>query len=77
MLASIPPRYRDAKKIGEGANSSVYSAYDTQKNIPVALKIADPRLAQHRRFRTRWKQEVAILRRFAGKYVVPLYDSSW
>ena len=34
MQSSLPSQYKKLKKIGEGANASVYAAYDTQKNIP-------------------------------------------
>ncbi|MEC7987883.1 MAG: protein kinase [Myxococcota bacterium] len=75
MQFALPNRYRHLEKIGDGANASVFSAYDTLKKHKVALKVSDPRLSAFRKFRFRWTQEVALLRRMAGPHVVPIYDN--
>ncbi|MAA79356.1 MAG: hypothetical protein CL916_08855 [Deltaproteobacteria bacterium] len=70
----LPPHYENPVLLGNGANSNVYRAYDTQKRCLVTFKWGVKHLSRHAPFRVRWHQEVLLLQEASGSNIVQVYD---
>jgi serine/threonine protein kinase len=67
-------KYRLTSLLGKGGMGEVYSAYDTDKDRTVALKVlADP-FSTDERFRMRFKRESQCAARLQEPHVIPIHD---
>ncbi|MBD3856025.1 MAG: hypothetical protein IFK92_05725 [Acidobacteria bacterium] len=76
--ATLGDRYRIEEGLGFGGMGAVYKAWDTQVDIPVALKVvrteatADP--AMTRQLDRRFKRELLLARQVTHRNVVRIHD---
>lgn len=69
----LPPRYLLSEKIGEGAFSQVYKAYDSKESRYLAIKIIDKSKMQPDQLNSTLK-EIAIMRQLNHPNIVKLYN---
>ncbi len=67
-------RYRIVELIGIGGMGMVYRAQDEQLDLPVAVKVLRPDLAQERQRLERFKQELVLARQVSHPNVVRTHD---
>lgn len=67
--------YRPLLRVGTGGMGTVYFAYHPQTGAPVAVKALHRDFAADAGYRARFTREVAVLRKVAGPYVIPLIDA--
>ncbi len=67
-------RYRELRRIGEGAMATVFRALDTVLDQEVALKVLHPEQAANRSFIARFKREIALARTITHPNVYRIYD---
>jgi len=67
-------RYRDLRKIGDGAMATVYRARDEVLGQVVALKVLHPDLAENQGFIERFRREIALARTITHPNVYRIYD---
>lgn len=72
----LPDRYHlhDEPLLGSGGMGQVLKVQDVVLDVPVALKVVRPDLAQDRRFRKLFNLEVRMSARLVHPRVVPLHD---
>ncbi|MBT4792388.1 MAG: serine/threonine protein kinase [Halobacteriovoraceae bacterium] len=70
----LAKRYFIEKIIGHGKSSTVYKALDKQTDLPVALKILDPFLAQDPIHNERFLREVKIINQIGNQNIINIYD---
>jgi hypothetical protein len=73
-LPEFGPRYATLRCVGEGATATAWHARDTWRDADVAIKVAHPALALHRRYRARFVREVTLSARLAHPCIVPVHD---
>ena len=76
MDVVLPQRYRlhDDPVLGSGGMGQVLRVQDLVLDVPVALKVVRPDLAQDARFRKRFDLEVRMSARVVHPRIVPLHD---
>src|SRR5438067_9699526 len=67
-------RYQLGERLGEGATSSVFHAYDRELREDIALKLLAPSPLYDPRQRERLRVEVRLARRIAHPNVCRVYD---
>jgi eukaryotic-like serine/threonine-protein kinase len=67
-------RYRILELVGVGGMGMVYRAEDEQLDLPVAVKVLRPDLAQERQRLERFKQELVLARQVSHPNVVRTHD---
>jgi eukaryotic-like serine/threonine-protein kinase len=67
-------RYRILELVGVGGMGMVYRAQDEQLDLPVAVKVLRPDLAQERQRLERFKQELVLARQVSHPNVVRTHD---
>ena len=76
--SSFGTRYRIESLLGFGGMGAVYKAWDTELEIPVALKIIRPEVARDpalaERLDRRFKRELLLARQVTHKNVVRIHD---
>ncbi|MBK8286701.1 MAG: serine/threonine protein kinase [Ahniella sp.] len=70
----IADRFRIVRLLGMGAMGMVYQAEDQQLNVPVALKLLRPELANKPEFFDRFRQELLLARQVSSPHVVRIHD---
>ncbi|MDQ3992965.1 MAG: serine/threonine protein kinase, partial [Actinomycetota bacterium] len=71
----LPPRYRDAVRIGRGAMGDIYRATDTTLDREVAVKVLAERYAQDAEIRERFTREALTAARLSGEpSIVTIFD---
>ncbi len=75
VRAELFPRYRVQRELGRGGMATVFLATDREKGGEVAIKILHPTLAVSLG-PTRFRQEIAMLRRLDHPNILPLLDAS-
>jgi tetratricopeptide (TPR) repeat protein len=73
-LAILPHRYRIEGVLGSGGLGTVYRAWDTQENRPVAAKVLQRQYAQTEQALAQFKREATILQGLDHPNIVRLYD---
>lgn len=73
VFQELSSRYRIVQKLGEGAFSKVYKAFDSHLHIEVAIKIIEKDSMSSSQIDTVLK-EISIMRRLDHSNVVRLYD---
>ena len=72
-------KYEIRSTLGKGAAASVYLAHDTFADRTVALKVLDPALFAHPRFREIYRAQFQVEASLAGKlnhpHIVAIYDA--
>jgi serine/threonine protein kinase len=72
-------KYEIRGTLGKGAAATVYLAHDTFANRPVALKVIDPTIFGHPKFREVYKPQFQVEASLAGKlnhpHIVSIYDA--
>ena len=76
LLASLPKGYEIRSKLGHGAFSVVYEAFDKKNNRVVALKILKE-LGPSGRYRDRLAREFQVCQELDHPNVVKIYDFSF
>lgn len=66
-------KYRVEALLGTGGFASVYRAYDTELEIPVALKVLKPQFAGDTQFERRFRREAATAARLRHPNIVKIY----
>ncbi len=66
--------YRLGKVLGRGGTGVVRSAYDTEDESEVALKILEERYSLDEAYRVRFEREAAITAQLRDPHVVPIHD---
>ena len=74
MFVGIGNRYRVEREVGRGATAIVYSAYDTQQNQQVALKVLRRELVESIGA-ARFKREIDLTARLDHPSIVPVFGS--
>jgi serine/threonine-protein kinase len=72
---ALSPRYRVQRELGRGGMATVFLATDREQGGEVAIKILHPTLAVSLG-PTRFRQEIAMLRRLHHPNILPLLDAS-
>lgn len=72
--AVLSGRYRIEWELGTGGMGSVYRAWDTIEDRPVAIKLLSPELAQNKVVVGRFAREAEILRGLEHPFIVRLFD---
>jgi serine/threonine-protein kinase len=67
-------RYRLIEVIGSGGMASVYRAYDTRLQVPRAIKVLLPALANRERLRKRFEAEARTMALLEHRNIVRVYD---
>ncbi|HEX9943594.1 MAG TPA: serine/threonine-protein kinase, partial [Thermoanaerobaculia bacterium] len=67
-------RYRVLELVGVGGMGMVYRAHDEQLDLPVAIKVLRPDLAQDHKRLERFKQELVLARQVSHPNVVRTHD---
>jgi eukaryotic-like serine/threonine-protein kinase len=71
----LPPRYRDAERIGQGGMGDIYRATDSVLGRDVAVKILADRYAQDKPVRERFTREALAAARLSGEpNIVTIFD---
>ena len=71
----LPPRYRDAVRIGHGAMGDIYRAKDTTLDRDVAVKVLAERYAEDAEIRERFTREALTAARLSGEpSIVTIFD---
>jgi len=71
----LPPRYRDAERIGHGGMGDIYRATDSVLGREVAVKILADRYAQDKPVRERFTREALAAARLSGEpNIVTIFD---
>ena len=65
--------YRLTKMVGQGPQSSVYEAWDTKSNRPIALKVLHPNLAVQDPLRRRFIDEARVLSSLEHPNIVKVF----
>ncbi len=77
-LGSLPKRiltrYRILEKLGEGGTGVVFRAQDEFLDMPVAIKMLNPRLTHDRDAVTAFKQEARLTMRLSHQHIVHLHN---
>lgn len=73
-LVDLSADYEVGGVIGRGGMAEVYAATDRRTGEEVAIKRIQPMLAVHTRIRSRFANEVDLLRRCRGRFVLSLRD---
>ena len=68
-------RYRIERALGHGGMASVYLAFDSELDRPVALKILAEELGGDEQFRRRFLREARLAARLSHANVVRVYDA--
>lgn len=76
MAEQFPKRYTEIKKIGEGASSIVYSAYDVKLDRAVAVKKIKDSCLSEKNFHKRFEREVKAMAKLRIPGVPVIYDFS-
>ena len=71
---SAKARYKDFRHLGAGGKGFVYSAYDSELDREIALKLIKPALAQNKREARRFKREIQTAAQICHPNVVELFD---
>jgi ABC-type glycerol-3-phosphate transport system substrate-binding protein/energy-coupling factor transporter ATP-binding protein EcfA2 len=66
--------YRLLEQIGHGAFGVVHRAFQPDLGREVAVKVVNPRLANHPEFIRRFEAEAQLVSRLEHPHIVPLYD---
>jgi eukaryotic-like serine/threonine-protein kinase len=74
VLPELAEKYEVLGVLGEGGTGKVYDAVHLPEREPVALKVIHAQLAGDAQIRGRFRREVEILKRLAGKHVCPVID---
>ena len=72
---ALSPRYRVKRELGRGGMATVFLATDLEQGGEVAIKILHPTLAVSLG-PSRFRQEIAMLRRLDHPNILPLLDAS-
>ncbi len=72
--ALLAERYRIDGLLGIGGMGVVYRAFDTALNVPVAVKLLRPELAQRPEAFERFRQELLLARQVSSAHVVRIHD---
>ncbi|SDS99568.1 serine/threonine-protein kinase [Microlunatus soli] len=67
-------RYRVERRIGAGAFSTVWLAYDDALAIPVAIKLLSDNWVEHADVRSRFLDEARLLRRISNPGIIGVHD---
>lgn len=67
-------RYEIIEEIGRGGSGIVYRAYDSVRDLTVALKIMHPRLVNEPEFIERFRQEAELSATIKNVHLVSTYD---
>ncbi|MGA4669485.1 protein kinase domain-containing protein [Propionibacteriaceae bacterium Y1923] len=67
-------RYRLTQRIGAGSFATVYKGHDDELDVPVAVKILNPKWATHHDVQGRFLTEARLLRRIRDEHIVRVYD---
>jgi len=67
-------RYRLLEVIGSGGMASVYRAFDTRLQVPRAIKVLLPALANRERLRARFEAEARTMALLEHRNIVRVYD---
>jgi serine/threonine protein kinase len=73
MLA-LGERYRVERELGRGGTATVYLAYDSRQDRPVALKVIRPELAAALG-PARFLREIRLTAKLRHPHILPLFDS--
>lgn len=76
MAEQFPRRYTDIKKIGEGASSTVFSAYDVKLERATAIKKIKESCLAEKNFPKRFEREVKAMAKLRIQGVPVIYDFS-
>ncbi|MCA9913149.1 MAG: serine/threonine protein kinase [Anaerolineae bacterium] len=66
--------YRLENQLGQGGMATVYKAYHTQLNRPVAIKVMHQNLLDDATFTARFQREAQIVASLSHPHIVPVYD---
>lgn len=69
----LPDNYRIIERIGEGAFSTVYKAFDAKLSIEVAIKVIDKKSMNKEQISSIFK-EISIMRRIQHDNIVKMYN---
>ncbi|MGA4508365.1 serine/threonine-protein kinase [Propionibacteriaceae bacterium G1746] len=67
-------RYRLTARIGAGSFATVYKGHDDELDVPVAVKVLNPKWANNADVETRFLTEARLLRRIKDEHIVRVYD---
>jgi tRNA A-37 threonylcarbamoyl transferase component Bud32 len=67
-------RYKIQSLIGQGGMASVYKAYDSNLQRPVAIKVIHPHLSNNPDFFRRFEEEATAVARLRHPNIVQMYD---
>lgn len=70
----VAQRYRIEHLLGMGGMGLVYQAWDSELNVPVALKLLRPELASRPDAFDRFRQELLLARQVSSPHVVRIHD---
>ena len=73
MLPTQIDRYQIIEECGRGGMAIVYRAYDTHRQLEIALKILPREYLHDMQFRARFKREIDINASFRHEAVVPIF----
>src|SRR5918912_1144057 len=73
MLA-LGDRYRVERELGRGGMATVYLAYDSRQDRPVALKVIHPEVAATLG-PERFLREIKLTAKLRHPHILPLFDS--
>jgi len=71
----LPLRYEPGELLGEGGMGQVWAARDLVLDLPVAVKVLKPQVADRSSFPLRFQREVALQARLRHPNLVPLHDA--
>ncbi len=71
----LPERYELGALLGQGGMGRVWAAQDKVLDVPVAVKVLKPSIAQRKGFLLRFRREVALQARLHHPNLVPLHDA--
>lgn len=66
-------QYRLDGLLGKGGMATVYSAYDTENERPVALKVLSLQLSQQEGFLERFRREAVVFSGLQHEHILPVY----
>lgn len=67
-------RYRLTQRIGAGSFATVHKGHDDELDVPVAVKILNPKWVGHQDVEGRFLTEARLLRRIRDEHIVRVYD---
>lgn len=67
-------RYRLTQRIGAGSFATVHKGHDDELDVPVAVKILNPKWVNHHDVEGRFLTEARLLRRIRDEHIVRVYD---